>query len=358
MNEDREGAAALTHSATFARASRELGVSLEPQELFEGWVDEFLAIYHSSEQARVRGSHTPTVAIVDYMASATPYEFEEFRARFERRGLPCLICDVSQLVYRDDALYGSDVNPQHPAFGQATPIDAVYRRAVTGEIVAELEAGDEGTRALVRAAEQLRVCMIGGFRTHVAHCKQLFAVLHLPETAAFLTDDETAFIRRHVPYTTRLDRENIDLDAVKADRERWIIKPEDGYGSKGVYAGGDQTTEAWSALIDEHSGQHYIIQEFCEQYATPNTRLTPRDTNGQQRFATAEAWASAKPPYNPKNLEPWNNLTGLYLYNGRFSGIFVRAGQTGIIAGFAGGLTIPSFLANYTPQTTLALRTA
>jgi hypothetical protein len=56
-------------------------------------------------------------------------------------------------------------------------------------------------------------------------------------------------------------------------------------------------------------------------------------------------------------LEPWNILTGLYLYNGRFSGVYVRAGQKGIIAGFAGGITVPSFLVNYNPDGGLALRT-
>jgi hypothetical protein len=389
MNEDREGANALMRSATFARAAQELG--LEAQELFEGWVEGFFELYRSSEGAVER----PTIAIVDYRASATPYEFEEFRARFERRGLRCLICDLSQLVYRDEALYGSDVNPAHPAFGRLTRIDALYRRAVTGEIVAELEAdtgvgaasveaaaglnigaigakapglrdeaaaaatADTGAHALVRAVEQRRVCMIGGFCTHVAHCKQLFTVLHLPETTAFLTEEETAFIRRHVPYTTRLSNRHIDLNALKTDKDRWIIKPEDGYGSKGVYAGVDQSQEDWNALIDECAERHYVVQSFCEQYATPNTRLTPLDERGKQRFATLDEWKRAEGPNaGGLGLESWNNLTGLYLYNGRFSGLFVRAGQTGIIAGFAGGITVPSFLAGYDSQAGLALRTA
>jgi hypothetical protein len=367
MNEDREGANALMRSATFARASQEL--ALRPQELFEGWVDEFLALWESSEQAaslkQRSGETRPTIAIVDYTASATPYEFEEFRARFERRGLRCLISDVTQLEYRGAALYASEINPTHAAFGHPTRVDALYRRAVTGEILAELEAdepfiaecsttdaapapgglsastGDNdtvkarGARALVYAVERRQVCMIGGFRTHVAHCKQLFTVLHLPETAAFLTREENAFIRHHVPYTTRLDNRHIDLHTVKSEKDRWIIKPEDGYGSQGVYAGVDQSVRQWRDLIDTWSEKHYIIQSYCTQYATPNIRLTEQEKH---------------------ELEPFNILTGLYLYGGRFSGVFIRAGQKGIIVGFAGGITIPVFLANYTPTTRLALR--
>jgi hypothetical protein len=323
------------------------------------------------------------VAIVDYTASATSYEFEEFRARFERRGCPCLICDVTQLVYRDGALYGTDVDPAHPAFGKPRRIDAVYRRAVTGELLAELEAdtgfdtgsgapGAEvgapasasplaparGARALVAAVEGGRVCMIGGFRTHVAHCKQLFTVLHLPETASFLTEDEAAFIRHHVPYTTRLDNQHIDLGAVKADKDRWIIKPEDGYGSKGVFAGVDQSQDEWEEAIDACSNERYVVQSYCEQYATPNTRLLPVDAQGKRPLTTAREWAAATPPFDPTALEPFNVLTGLYLYGGRLSGIFVRAGQKGVIAGFAGGITVPAFLASYRPEAGLALRCA
>jgi hypothetical protein len=423
MNEDREGANALTHSTTFARATQTLGFALKPQELFEGWVDEFLALYRSSAYAFANPAHDPLVAIVDYTSSATPYEFEEFRSRFEQRGLRCLICDIAHLEYQNGGLYGTDVDPLR--FGTSKPqrIDAIYRRAVTGEILAELEAvgvgaedvetpaidaarapapavarvigapapaggtsafagdgdvggalvarvigapapagdtsvgGDVGARALVRAVSEQSVCMIGGFLTHVAHCKQLFTVLHLPETTAFLTEDERQFVRRHVPYTTRLDSQHIDLDAVKADKDHWIIKPEDGYASKGVHAGIDKNLDEWSELIDACSNQPYVVQTFCKQYATPNARPIPLDATGKRRFSTLDEWDASLPAVEATHLEPWNNLTGLYLYGGRFSGLFVRAGQKGIIAGFAGGITVPVFLANYHPDDALALRT-
>jgi hypothetical protein len=360
MNEDREGANALCRSTIFAQATEERGLALSPQELFEGWVDEFLAIYRSSAYAAINPDWIPLVAIVDYAASASSHEFEEFRSRFEARGLSCLICDATRLSYREGVLYGSDVAPSR--FGSAEPqrIDAVYRRAVTGEILVELEATEDaaetGAHARIHAVEKGCVCMIGGFSTHVAHCKQLFTVLHLPETAAFLTDEEWQFVRRHVPYTTRLDNRHIDLDAVKADKDRWIIKPEDGYASKGVFAGIDKTQDEWEEIIDDCSAKPYIVQSFCKQYATPNTRLIPRDAAGERLFNSLEDFHALTPPLDAAALEPWNNLTGLYLYGGRFSGLFLRAGQQGIIAGFAGGITVPVFLAGYTPDAGLALR--
>jgi len=130
----------------------------------------------------------------------------------------------------------------------------------------------------------------------------------------------------------------IDLEAVKEDKNHWIIKPEDGYAAKGVHAGRDYTTDSWATLIDELANTNYIAQNYAAQQPVPNTRLTPIGLD-------------------PAQLEPWNLLTGLYLYNGRLSGLYVRAGQSGLIAGFAGGITVPTLLAGYDSFSGLALRT-
>jgi hypothetical protein len=370
MNEDREGTAALSRSGVFKDLAPSL--RLQPQELFEGWVDQFLSTYAASDYAD-KHSCQPTVAIADYSASATAYEFEEFRRRFLAHGLQCIICEVRELEFRDGCLYGYDRSLDGSGSGSAVRIDAVYRRAVTGEVLAELEKSGasaglggagacaepeptgayaepgptgactdkaradapQGALALVQAVEQGAVCMIGGFKTHVAHSKQLFSVLHLPQTAAFLTAAEQKFVKNHIPYTTSLKNSHIDIGAVKLDKDSWIIKPEDGYASKGVHAGIDKSQAEWAALIDECSQKPYIIQSYCRQWASANSRLG----DGSDR------------------LEDWNILTGLFAYNGRFSGVYVRAGQQGIIAGFAGGITVPVFLSDYHSDAGLAVRT-
>jgi hypothetical protein len=353
MNEDREGTEALGCSTTFAQAAPKL--ALQAQELFDGWVDEFLALYKSSAQA----VSTPVIALLDYGTSATMYEFEEFRTRFEARGYRCLICDISSLSYHEGSLLGCDVNPTTESFALPTRIDAVYRRAVTGEILAELEQDlplGKGAQALVQAVEEQSICMIGGFVSHVAHSKQLCSVLHLPETSDFLDEIELDFIRKHIPYTTRLDVEHVDLSGVKEDKDHWIIKPEDGYGSKGVYAGVDYSKEDWVELIEEYNDQGYILQTYCKQFALPNTRLAPLSSAGRPLLSSADEYADNVPNFDSSRLEQWNVLTGLYVYNGKFSGVYVRAGQKGIIVGFAGGIAVPTFLAGYDQSAGLAVR--
>ncbi|HBT95321.1 MAG TPA: hypothetical protein DEB24_04145 [Coriobacteriia bacterium] len=368
MNEDREAGSALKRSEVYRGLEREL--KLASQELFDGWVDGFLEIYRTSEQA----VDNPTVAIVDFTDSASMNEFIEFAHRFGRQGYRCIICDVMDLEYDHGVLYtqniltdvlpggrradgGNDSSPTN----KRVRIDAIYRRAVTGEIVAALEKDADvrkGAGALVSAIEDKAVCMIGGFMTHIAHCKPLFALLHHPATAAFLNTEENDFIREHIPYTALLRADTVDLEAIKAGKDDWIIKPEDGYASKGVHAGRDHDEADWANLIDKCSKQRYIVQSYCEQYATPNSRIVPVDSGFKPLFDDSESWLAAGTGYDPAKLDAWNNLTGLYAYNGRFGGLFVRAGRAGIIAGFAGGMTLAAMLGDYDPDAGLALRVA
>jgi hypothetical protein len=154
-----------------------------------------------------------------------------------------------------------------------------------------------------------------------------------------------------------LNSNNIDLDRIKSDKNAWIIKPEDGYASQGVYAGLDHDDATWAKLVDKCSKEHYIVQTFCQQYATPNSRIVPADNKWKPLFTDRETWLAAGEDFDPVKLEGWNNLTGMYVYGGKFSGLFVRAGRAGIIAGFAGGITLASFLSDYDPQAGLSLQT-
>ena len=64
------------------------------------------------------------------------------------------------------------------------------------------------------------------------------------------------------------------------------------------------------------------MQRYCKQYQTINCRPRPLD----------------------EELQPWNNLIGYFNYNGKFAGIYVRAGRNGLIVGYDGGITVGTFL--------------
>lgn len=365
MNEELEMTRALTLSESF-EVMRTVH-KLQAQDLYEGWIDEFLRIYESSEQ-RV---NDPFVAIVDFEASATPHEIREFARRFRARGVRADVCYMEHLVWHE-ALVDESGLPVAPGLytDDGRRIDAVYRRAVTAEVIDAIRAGRAGARrsnadtcpstlrmpesdpalldaldgklletfgpavhseehltgvfALVKAVEESSICMEGGFITNIPHCKQVFQVMHAPETRSILSEEENAFIDAHIPVTNYLTASQVDLDAIKAAPMRWIIKPSDRSSSLGVFAGRDCADDAeWAKLVDAHTDDDYVVQTYCEQYAAPNTH-----------------------PWPLEPLSSWNLLTGLFSYGEKLGGVYMRAGQRGIIVGYAGGVTVGTFLAD------------
>ena len=358
MNEDREGTNALLASQLGQAAAAELG--LHTQELFDPWVEGFLADY--AEYAGQRGAPAqPLIAIVDYLGSASMPEFEVFRQRFEARGLTCLICDVDGLSYADGRLTGQDVNPQHPLYGQRRAIDAVYRRAVTGDLLRDLEgsggtgiggngagsgnsAGGQktGAWALVQAARDQAACLIGGFRTQVVHSKQAFCAMHKPEFAAagILNAAEMDFVMAHMPYTTELTNDPGLMAELTSNKDVWIAKPTDSYGAEGVFAGRDLSDTEWQERLQNCLAEPYVVQHFAQLYTMQNCLLTPRLANGKPAFSDVRK-ALNDPGFAHLGLEPFNTLLGLFCYNGRFAGAYMRASQKSLIAGRVGGIIVP-----------------
>ena len=354
MNEDREICNALALSPTFKKAV--LDTPLYAQELFDPWVETFCALYTES----CHGKDSPVVAIIDYMEKTTINELLEFRARFEAQGVRCLICDTDALVYKNGVLYGTDIDSNETQGSTSVRIDVVYRRAVTSDIMLDLTAQGifdpaqiegkkdaKGSCALIAAVRDEAVCVIGGFRTHVVHSKTAFRMLHHPATTSYLTADERQFVADHVPYTTELTSDQLAIQpAVLTDRDRWIIKPIDGYGSVGVHAGLSFSDTEWEATIQRFVDTGYILQEYCTQYPTPNTLPVPRNPDTTPLFDTPEAARHAEQDlgFSARTLQPFNVLTGLFMYGGTFRGVYIRAGMNALIVGFQGGITLGTYV--------------
>ena len=283
MIRDYEMRKALINNPAHQAVIREY--ALEPFELFDSWVRAFLALYETYPKKKAR----PNVALVDFLENATLREFEEFTRRFQAAGLNCEICDIRSLQYRDGALYSAAGNR----------IDAVYRRAVTSDI---MDHYDE-VGAFLNAVRNDAVFFAGAFATQVIHTKWLFYVLHLDRTKRILTEEERAFVEEHVPLTVNFSPEHISLEEVRAHKDQYMLKPMDAYASKGVYAAGHEYAQAeWDRLTGEYYGKGLICQQYCPQYLTENIDFAWGDG----------AW------------HPFINMPGLYVYSGVFSGILMR----------------------------------
>ncbi len=269
---------------------RELLGKISTFELFDIWVRTADRIYQGFKNRKAK----PRIAIVDFLDKAYLPEFYEFKRRFEKFGYPAKIADITKLSYKDGALYDAD----------GDRIDIIYRRAVTVDIMNNIDR----CQAFINAYKDGAVCVLGGLKTQIIHHKALFYILRNPATKAILTERENELIEHHIPYTSRLFE--ADIDRVKNDKDSFIVKPSDSYASKGVFAGVDMKKAEWCELVDKLKNEDYIVQEYCTPYKTENIYL-----------------AAEKPEF-----KMYSNLTGLYVYDGVFAGVYSRLSDGGIIS--------------------------
>lgn len=298
---------ALMQSETFKRFSQRHEV--RQFELFDSWVEAFMRIYRTDKNA----VEHPTVCITDFEESGVFSDFNRFIEAFERAGIPARFVDTRAFEFDGEHLRDAS---------DGTVIDAIYRRAVTSELLQHPGECD----ALIDAVATEKVCLIGHFRTTVVHSKMVSIALFDEKTRAFLTPEECAFIDAHLPRTYQLSSTpaGYTLDEVKANKDSWIIKPADDYGAHGVYPGVDFDAAAWERIVDDNLDSGYIVQEF---YPPRHVDIVNTELDGS----------------NPCKVESWESMPGVYLYDGEPVGFYCRLGQEGVIAIDHGGLCANSF---------------
>lgn len=292
MNEDRELNIAFQKTALYNYLSQDY--KLESFELFDSWAKECKKIYESTGKKATESC----IAVVDFLEKGCSiFEFEEFCRAFERVGFRAKVCEIRELTYNGEHLFDKE----------GDRIDVIYRRAVTSDIMAHKNEVSD----FLRCVSDKKVCLIGDFCTHIMHDKILFQLLRHEHTQSFLTEEENQFIEKHIPETIRLSGDIIKNRNVVKEKEHWIIKPEDSYGAKGVYAGIHYSEEEWTRLLEIYQDKDYLLQEFVLPYQTYNIDFHPQKEHIFKKYS---------------------NLTGLYVYNGKFAGVYSRQSVKEIIS--------------------------
>ena len=304
MNEDRILNLAAQETDTFKKFAVKYDV--KTYELFDSWVNEFLNIYRTSENPK----NNPNIAIVDFIKYEPSFEFKRFCNQFRSHGLNCEICDIRDLKYDDGAL----ISPS------GMKIDAIYRRAVTCDIMADYD----NVQPFINAVKDENVVLIGDFKTQVIHNKLVFSILYHDMTKQFLSAEENEFVEKHIPFTTVLTTEAVKGHNVLAEKDKWVIKPQDSYASKGFHAGVEcETDEEWANAVTQCIGNDYILQEYIKPYEIENIDLL----------------------HNPNaEYQKYSSITGLFVYNGKFAGIYSRIAKTSIISTQYSEMSLPSMV--------------
>ncbi|MBQ8325787.1 MAG: hypothetical protein IJX86_01840 [Lachnospiraceae bacterium] len=310
MNEDRELARVYANTRLYEKIGEKY--KQEPFELFDSLVKAFLEHY-----ATVPGAvKNPHVAVIDFLElGCSTIEFDRFSKSFEAAGVSSAVYEIRDLTYDGVYLYGPD----------GKVIDLIYRRAVTSDI---LEHKSE-VLPFLQAVKDKNVCVMGDFCTQVAHDKSFFHVLTKTEELDFLSEREKEFIKKHVPYTTDLTPDEIISKGVKENKEKWIIKPKNSYGSHGVYAGVNTPINEWEkalkecSVCDENGNSGYVLQEFVHPYRSYNLDARVEGDFGKQK-------------------DLLSNLTGLYVYFGKFAGVYSRQARGKIISSLYDEIALPT----------------
>ncbi len=307
-----DGSSAMNEDNTLARILLETEPIKMMKEKFDltyfeaikSWVKETIDIYYEYSES----NHKPTVAIVDFTESATTAEFIEFKKAYEENGYKAFICDIRELKYHDGKLYYMD-----------NIIDLIYRRAVTREIIDRYNEIPDFIEAYINQA----VCVIGSLKSQILHNKIIFKILHDEDTLQFLTPMEQEFIKKHVPLTKLFQGSMDTYDEVLKNKDKYIVKPLDLYGSRGVYAGLDYDEKTWGEILKKCFNNDYLYQEYFQPFT--------------QNFVSYES--------NKFTVTPYKCLIGLFIFNEKFTGLYTRVGKNNIISELHGYHTIPNLLA-------------
>jgi len=275
----------------------------------------------------------PRVAIVDWREVPTYSEFEIMRDAFTALGVPTVICDPRDLEFAAGSRFSAGTGRGLYANGER--IDLVYRRVLINDILAR----ESECRALLDAYRSRTVCVANSLRCKIPHKKAFFAVLSDERYASLFTSEERAAIREHVPWTVLIEERRVVLDGpsvdliphLRADRNNFVIKPNDEYGGTGVTLGWETSESDWDATIAR------AIAERERGWVAQRRIAVRRETfpvceagagNGSTRVADRDMLVDFAP----------------YVFRGKLAGYLTRLSASGLANVTSGGGQVAAFV--------------
>lgn len=273
--------------------------------LMQPWVDAVAEIWKQARKRNPELPEKPAVIVTDFLENAYYPELVAFRDLFAEDGYVCELEDIRSLRYDGSRLYSEKTGQKY---------DLIYRRAVTRDVMEHIDEVQD----VLKALRDGKVIAVGDFQTQVIHSKMIDEALQSDLVLARLSEEEREFLDRHQPHTYELTPEL--AEKMKEDKNLWIIKPKDSYAAKGIYAGVELPQKIWEQEVDRQIGTDCIVQDYVPHYQTLNIDLL-----GDEGFRN------------------YGNLTGLYIYNGKFAGVYSRLSASGIVSTQYNEKMVPTF---------------
>ncbi len=199
-------------------------------------------------------SEAPRIAILDWKEVPTHNEFVLFQQRFQEQGLECVIADPREVEFRGGKLMCGDFH-----------ITLVYKRVLISELIERCGLNHPMIQALRAGA----ACMVNPFRCKILYKKASLAALGDERNRALFTLDQWEAITAHVPWTrvveerhTQIDGHEIELiPYIHRHRERFVLKPNDDYGGKGIVLGWAVDEARWEQAVRAALAEPFVVQQ-------------------------------------------------------------------------------------------------
>ncbi len=196
----------------------------------------------------------PRIAILDWREVPTFSEFVLFYDYFRSMGVEARNVDPRDVEYTGGKLMAGDYH-----------ITLIYKRVLITELV---ERGGLD-HPVIQAVRDGAVCMANSFRCKLLFKKASFAVVTDERNAHLFTTVQHAALRAHIPWTrvveerkTVLDGAEIDLvPFVTAHKDRFVLKPNDDYGGRGIVLGWTVDQAAWEAAVQAALAEPFVVQQ-------------------------------------------------------------------------------------------------
>lgn len=271
---------------------------LKMLDVYTPWVKQFKFIYKEwCENTNTKFEENFKVAICDFLDDCQLPDFGPFKKCFEKNDMNCIICDIRDLKFDGNNLLSKDNKV----------IDAIYKRVTLDDLIKQKE--NNGVNAMIDSVLKEKVCPIDWFSSQIVHDKQLFPILHMPQTLKLMTESEKSFIKLHIPESYILDKNKFNDQKFIDNKDSYLIKPISSRDSKNVYIGKEISSEEWKkALSDCSKNGNFIIQKFCKMRLSDNVCIDPNDIGKTLK----------------ESVKQCCNMEGLYCYNSVFGGMYLR----------------------------------
>jgi len=229
------------------------------------------------------GKASPTIAIMDWGDVPTLNEHEFSRRFFESEGVKAFLVDPRAVEYRDGGLYAGDRR-----------IDMIYKRVLISELIQRMGIDNP----IVRAVRDRVVLMTNSFSCKLMAKKASFAFLSDERNATLFTAEQRVAIEQHIPWTrivterfTEYQGRQVDMLALLTDyQDRFVLKPNDEYGGKGVSLGWETSGADWQTAIREALSEPFVVQERVPSITRPFPSVINGTLDISPRFVDADPY--------------------------------------------------------------------